>query len=409
MRFRWWLRPRVVVWPLVAALLLTLGLFDHRWGMFDDTTIGLLKLGSALLAVAALLASPRLGPRALPVSAGVAAVASLGTTVALHVVSARSVGENGIYPTEPYGLTEPAALLGLLTLVVWRGRPVPAAATALALIPAIVLRPLAEGVKETTAVMAFFFTLAATAALGIGLTVRLVTDDRRRRETTVRLEQRAEFARDLHDFVAHHVTGIVVQAQGARAIAVGRPQLVPPALERIEQAGVRALTSMRAMVGMLRDADRQGDQGDRGDQGDMEGPALAPLAGIDEVRSLVEEFAPVGGGRALLRIEGAFDDLPVEVITTVHRVVMEALTNVRKHSRDFTEVEVCLLRSAGRVLVKVTDDGRPRPALGHALGGGFGLKGLAERVEMIGGRVEAGPGTAGGWSIGATMPVGKAA
>ncbi|MGH1553545.1 hypothetical protein ACRAWF_20905 [Streptomyces sp. L7] len=106
----------------MAALLLTLGLFDHRWGMFDDTTIGLLKLGSALLAVAALLASPRLGPRALPVSAGVAAVASLGTTVALHLVSARSVGENGIPPTEPYGLTEPAALLGLLTLVVWRGK-----------------------------------------------------------------------------------------------------------------------------------------------------------------------------------------------------------------------------------------------------------------------------------------------
>lgn len=406
MRFRWWLRPRVVVWPLVAALLLALGLFDHRWGMFDDTTIGLLKLGSALLAVAALLSSPWLGPRALPVSAGVAAVASLGTTIALHVVSARPLGENGIYPTEPYGLTEPAALLGLLTLVVWRGTPVPAAATALALIPAIVLRPLAEGVKETTAVMAFFFTLAATAALGVGLTVRLVTDDRRRREATVRLEQRAEFARDLHDFVAHHVTGIVVQAQGARAIAVGRPQLVPPALERIEQAGMEALTSMRAMVGMLRETDRRGDQGDRGE---TDGSALAPLAGIDEVRFLVEEFAPVGGGRALLRIEGAFGDLPVEVITTVHRVVMEALTNVRRHSRDFTEVEVCLLRSAGRVLVKVTDDGRPRPALGHALGGGFGLKGLAERVEMIGGSIEAGPGAAGGWSIEATMPVGKAA
>ncbi|MGY1455352.1 sensor histidine kinase [Streptomyces sp. SS8] len=390
MRSRRGPRPRAVVWSVMVALLLGLGLFDYGYGMFHGAAAGTPKLGCALLAVAVLLVSPRLGPRTLPASAGAAAAASLAVTAALHA------------PADPYGFTEPAALLGLLALVARRAAPVWAAVTAPALIAAVVLRPLAAGVKETSVVVAFFLALAATAALGVGLTVRMVTADRRRREATVRLEQRAEFARDLHDFVAHHVTGIVVQAQGARAVAAGKPHLLPPALERIEQAGAEALRSMRAMVGMLRDADPDGSP-------DGAGTVLAPLAGIDGVRSLVEGFAPVGGGRARLRTEGVLEDLPVEVTTTVHRVVMEALTNVRRHARDFTEVEVCLVRSGDRITVEVSDDGRARPALGRVLGGGFGLRGLAERVNMIGGTVQAGPGASGGWSIRATLPVGGAA
>ncbi|PJE96810.1 histidine kinase [Streptomyces carminius] len=394
-------RPRAVVRTVAAAApLLGLGLLDHGYGMFHGAPAGALKLGCALLAAAALLLSPRLGPRGLPASAGVAAAASLGTTAVVRA------GQTGAAPPDPYGLTEPVALLVLLALVAWRAAPVWAAVTAPVLIAAVVLRPLAAGVKETGVVVALFFALTAAAVLGAGLTVRLVAADRRRREAAVRLEQRAEFARDLHDFVAHHVTGIVVQAQGARAVADRKPQLVPPALERIERAGTEALTSMRAMVGMLRETD----------PGPVPaGAALAPLAGIDEVRSLVAGFAPVGdgdgdgdgsgGGRARLRTEGEFGDLPVEVTTTVHRVVMEALTNVRRHARDCTGVDVRLVRSKGRVTVEVSDDGRSRSALGRSLGGGFGLRGLTERVGMIGGTVRAGPAASGGWTVRATLPV----
>ncbi|MBB1255871.1 histidine kinase, partial [Streptomyces sp. OF3] len=367
------------------------GAFDR----LDAHTTGALMLGSTLLAVGALLASPRLGARGLPWAAGAAAGVSLGTTVAIHVIARLPVGAQGITPVrDPYALTEPAALLGLLTLTVWRGAPLWAALSAPACFAAVILRPLAVGVGETTLVVAFFFTLAATAALGIGLTVRLVIADRRRREASVRMEQRTEFARDLHDFVAHHVTGIVIQAQGARSVAARRPELVPPALERIEHAGAEALKSMRSMVGMLRDVDES--------RTDV---PLAPLAGMAEVRALVEEFATVGGSRARLRADGDFADLPVEVATTVHRVVMEALTNVRKHSRDYTEVEVHLTRSAGGITVRISDDGRPRQAVGQPLGGGFGLKGLAERVAVIGGRVRTGPAPAGGWRVEATLPV----
>ncbi|MER5435121.1 histidine kinase [Streptomyces sp. NPDC002588] len=402
------------VWPFVVVLLLGLGLFDCMAGAFgyshqaftrlDGTTTGPLMLVSALLAVAGLLLWPRLGARALPLTAGVVAVASLGITLAIHVIAGIAPGLDEFTTVEvSIALTEPAALSALLILMTWRGAPVWSAVAAPLCVAAIVLRPLAAEADIGGMIIAFFLTLAATAALAIGLTVRLVVADRRQREADVRLEQRAEFARDLHDFVAHHVTGIVIQAQGARSVAARRPDLVPPALERIEHAGAEALKSMRAMVGMLRETGPQ-------ETGKAAEVALAPLAGIAEVRSLVEEFAPVGGGRAVLRTEGGFEDLPVEVSTTVHRVVMEALTNIRKHARDFTEVEVGLVRTGPRITVTVTDDGRPR--VGHqalhalqSLGGGFGLKGLGERVGMIGGRVEAGPGPAGGWRIEATLPL----
>lgn len=255
---------------------------------------------------------------------------------------------------------------------------------------AIVLRPVSVSVRQSTTIMALLFALAAVTALGTGLGMRLLLVDRRRQAAALRLEQRTEFARDLHDFVAHHVTGIVVQAQGAQAIAGRRPELLPPALQRIEQAGSEALTSMRYMVGMLRDTDGE--------------VALTPLAGIGEVRSLVEEFSAVGGARALLHTAGTFDDLPVEVTTTAHRVVMEALTNVRKHAHGCTEVLVCVDRSQGRLTVRISDDGHPR----HASHNGFGLKGLSERVSLIGGSIQAGPVTAGGWGVEATLPVSTA-
>ncbi|MGW0708214.1 sensor histidine kinase [Streptomyces sp. NPDC002643] len=431
-----WSRPtsrlRTVVWPVVAVLLFGLGAFDYGMGVFgllgdpfakaDATTAGPLLLISELLSCAALLLWPRLGARHLSLVTGAVAALSLATTAVVHVVAVWEHGSDSYTPVGSVGgFAEPAALAGLLVLTAWRGSPRWAVLAVPMAMAAIVVRPLAARVDVGGVLLAFFFTLVVTAALAIGLTARLVAEDRRRRASAVRLEQRAEFARDLHDFVAHHVTGIVIQAQGARSIAARRPDLVSPALERIEYAGAEALKSMRSMVGMLRDTAAEGSTGadgtdgahgtDGGDRGREAAAPLAPLAGMTEVRSLVEEFAPVGGARASLRTEGDFDDLPMEVVTTLHRVVMEALTNIRKHARDFTEVEVDLVRTGPRLTVTVTDDGHPRT--GHhtlqALGGGYGLKGLSERVGLIGGRVEAGPVEGGGWRTEATLPVGGAA
>ncbi|MFE7794241.1 sensor histidine kinase [Streptomyces sp. NPDC057460] len=363
-------------------------LFDYQADLIGPHGASFAKLLVASLAVAAVSVSPWLGAAMLPVVAGLAGAASLAVSAAL-----RAAADGSGTSDAAYGFAEPAALLWLLLLVPLRGRRwwVSWAAPAV-LWAAIVLRPIAVGASDFSVIIALFFAVGSTAVLGAGIAWRLIEADRRRRAEALRLEQRTKFARDLHDFVAHHVTGIVVQAQGALAIAEKKPQLVRPSLERIEQAGTQALTSMRHMVGMLRSTSTE--------EGE---PARAPLAGIVEVRSLIEGFSAVGGARARLDMEGTFDGLPVEVTTTAHRVVMEALTNVRKHAHGCTEVRVRVVRSAGGVTVRVSDNGRPRGGR-HNSGGGFGLKGLAERVGLIGGRIQAGPTPDGGWSVEATLP-----
>ncbi|GAA3957782.1 histidine kinase [Streptomyces marokkonensis] len=373
----------VTAWTLLVGGLMGLVVLDWAAGFYWIQNHGPAKLIGALLTVALAVASSRLDSRTLPRAAGVFAVGSLCLSFWLHLEMVAS--------EQALGFAEPAALGWLLLLVARRGKPSWAALAVPLLGMAIVLRPMAVSVRQSTIIMALLFALAAVTALGIGLGMRLLLMDRRRQAAALRLEQRTVFARDLHDFVAHHVTGIVVQAQGAQAMAARRPELVPPALRRIEQAGSEALTSMRHMVGMLRDADDE--------------VTLTPLAGIGEVRTLVEEFSAVGGARARLELEGTFDDLPVEVSTTAHRVVMEALTNVRKHAHGCTEVRVRVDRSGDLLTVRVGDDGRPR----HVSQSGFGLKGLAERVGLIGGDVRAGPVTAGGWAVEAALPVSPAA
>ncbi|RCG26301.1 histidine kinase [Streptomyces diacarni] len=369
----------VPVWALLIVGLVALVALDWAAGFYWIAEHGTTKLVGALLAVGLVVASPRLGNRTLPVAACALAAVSLCLSVWLRLEMPTG--------SQAMGFAEPAALVWLLLIVARRGQASWATAAAPVLWLAIVLRPVSVAFRQSTFIMALLFALAAVTALGVGLGMRLLLADRRRQAAALRLEQRTEFARDLHDFVAHHVTGIVVQAQGAQVVAGRRPELLPPALERIEQAGTEALTSMRRMVGMLRDAESD--------------VALTPLAGIDEVRTLVEEFSTIGGARARLESEGTFDDLPVEVTTTAHRVVMEALTNVRKHAQGCTEVRVRVARSADRVAVRVSDDGRAR----HVSDSGFGLRGLAERVGLIGGTVQAGPVTTGGWGVEATLPV----
>ncbi len=356
-------------------------LIDLRFDLFRGFA-GEIKLGlAAASAVILLISWPREG-RGLSVASCAAGLVSLAGTAVL-----RSVSGPGSEASDAFGFTEPAVLLVLLALVAWRGAPAGTVLAVPVLVAAIVLRPMAVGVQETGVVLALFLALVAMMALGAGLAGRLFAADRRRREETVRLEQRAEFARDLHDFVAHHVTGIVVQAQGARTIAAKRPELVLPALEEIERAGAQTLTSMRRMVGMLRES----------------GEGLSRTASPDmaSVRSLVGGFSLPGGVKAHFTARGGSGELPPEVAGTVHRVVMEALTNVRKHGLDCTAVEVLVDRAPDRVAVRVHDDGRRR----HGTGGGFGLKGLEERVSMVGGTLRAGPGPDGGWAVEASLPV----
>lgn len=230
-------------------------------------------------------------------------------------------------------------------------------------------------------------------AVSWGVYLRSIDVRRRRALAGVQRNERLELARDLHDFVAHHVTGIVVQAQAAQYIPADDRRKVAESFASIEAAGLEALASMRRLVGVLRDDDA--------------GAGVRPLGDLDQLRSLVERFS-VGDVYASLHIGAdlAADRLPPEVAATAYRVVQEALTNVRKHGSHVTTVTVSVVRSQHGIDVSVRDNGRSsmhRSPL-SGMGGGYGLAGLVERLAALGGSLTAGRRPEGGWEVHAKIP-----
>lgn len=213
-----------------------------------------------------------------------------------------------------------------------------------------------------------------------------------------RRDERVAIAADLHDFVAHHVTGILVQTQVARMMETSRTSRsddLDPVLASIERAATEALASMRRTVGVLRDTGP--DEADHRPVGD--------LAGIS---GLIEGFANPVQKVTLHRDPALPDDLPHEVQAAAFRVVQEALTNIRRHAADATEIGVGLWCEDHRLMVAVADDGRGGTQLpAAARGGGFGLVGLTERVTALGGTLWAGPRVGYGWEVRAAFPLRK--
>ncbi|WP_229893964.1 sensor histidine kinase [Streptomyces glebosus] len=272
---------------------------------------------------------------------------------------------------------------------------------------AVVLLPLRftlhapqTGLKESVFLAALAFVPAAGAA-GVGLYLRSL--DRRRADAVAlaRREQRLEVARDLHDFVAHEVTGIVLEAQAAQLGEDGGPVEHRALLHRIEQAGLRALDSMDRTVATLRAAD-----------GRTAEPPPTQLHGLAGLPELLDRFGAMAAAEVTLSLEDEVAGaLSREAEDTAYRVVLEALTNVRRHAPRAGRVEVRAARSAdGAVEVSVTD-GAPTGPLpraprepGGRPGGGTGLAGLAERAVAVGGVLEAGP-YGQGWRVRCRLPV----
>ncbi|MEU9713727.1 histidine kinase [Streptomyces sp. NPDC047976] len=235
---------------------------------------------------------------------------------------------------------------------------------------------------------AAFWSAPALAALTLGGHLRRQEGRTRRAVRDARRGQQLELARDLHDFVAHDVSAIVVQAQAARFVAGSDPRQAVLALERIEAAGLSALASMDRTVHALRAAGG--------------GPA-APAPGLAELPGLVARFE----GGVLEDEEQALAALSREADTTAYRVAVEALTNVRRHAPGAGSVRVSVRRAPAGIELSVANGAPPRGPrglLGRRRGGGTGLAGLRERVEAADGTFAAGPDEAGGWRVSAVFP-----
>jgi signal transduction histidine kinase len=207
-------------------------------------------------------------------------------------------------------------------------------------------------------------------------------------------DERLRIARDLHDVVAHHVTGIGVQAAAARHVMERNPTASSEALAQIEGSSRAAVQEMHQLVGLLR-AD-EGPVHERDSEGRPTGlAALRELAA--RPGSLRVEYDEVGEPFPV----------PPAVARSAYRIVQEALTNVRRHStaRNAAVVLRYLDRPGGRSIeVEVIDDGVARR---DDTGAGFGLQGIRERVELHGGQHEIGPRPGPGFRVRARLPVGS--
>jgi signal transduction histidine kinase len=217
--------------------------------------------------------------------------------------------------------------------------------------------------------------LVWTAVVATGLWLRYQDEQRQAAVAAVRQEVRLDLARELHDVVAQHITGLIVQTQAARLTAAQRPETVGPSLAGIETAGAAALAALRRVVGLLRDSE--------------EGSSVRP--GPEELAELAARFAGHGPPVDLRLPTGPPDPAwPPELSSTVHRVVQEALTNAVRHAVGASLVTVTVEHDPRQVTVEVTDDG-PAAGASSVRAGGYGLIGMRERVEALGGTLHAGP------------------
>ncbi|MDR7281101.1 signal transduction histidine kinase [Catenuloplanes atrovinosus] len=207
--------------------------------------------------------------------------------------------------------------------------------------------------------------------------------ERRALDRAAVAEERARIARELHDVVAHHVSVIVVQADGARYALSTEPELAREALDTISATGREALTELRGLLGVL-----------RGDGGS--GPA--PQPGVAGIPALVADSAVP----AALSVAGRERPVPGSLGLTAYRVVQEALTNALKHGGPGVTAEVRLAWRRSSLVIDVTDTGGGPPAAG---GSGHGIIGMRERVAAAGGRLETGPRPERGFRVHAELPL----
>ncbi len=206
-----------------------------------------------------------------------------------------------------------------------------------------------------------------------------------RQQREIRNQERVALARELHDTVAHHVSAIAVQAQAGGVVAGIQPEKAAEVLAAIESEASRTLAEMRSMVRVLREE---------------EAVAYSPQLGVADLPALARADATP---TVEVSLNGSLTRLARPVDAALYRLAQESLTNAVRHARSATRVGIDVRREGDAVRLRVSDDGQTEPGPAPELG--FGLLGMAERAQLLGGSLSAGPGPEGGWVVEAVLPV----
>ncbi len=216
--------------------------------------------------------------------------------------------------------------------------------------------------------------------------VRRAEVEQARRTAEAVAAERSRIARELHDIVAHSMSVVIVQAEGAKRLVGKDDDAVLEALGAIESTGRTNLNDIRGVVGLLRDDDAE----------------LAPAAELSAIAGLVDHCA-AAGLPVTLSVVGEPRGLPAMIELSGYRIVQESLTNAMKHAGPRAKAAITLDYGSDELRISVTDTGRGAAASReHA---GYGLIGMRERVEAFGGELHAGPRTGGGFVVEANLPV----
>ncbi len=351
-------------WVLVGAVTLT--------ALLEGTLRSDVVWRPVALLLAVALAWPLLWRRTKPL-AMVALV--FGTVIGLSVVSAASgVGSVGLY-------TMVFVLLLSYALLRWgSGRDVILGIPILIVAFGLGISVEYTGVGDAIAAAVFFMFPPVLGAL-----VRYQATYQAREKEQVKLREREQLARELHDTVAHHVSAIAVRAQAGQVVADDAPDAAVEALRVIELEASRALSEMRLMVGGLRDS------------GEVE---LEPQKSVTDIQRLAESAG--GSPPVIVELHGDVAAVSPSVGAALYRLAQESITNAVRHARSATGIFVRVDVRREDVLLTVVDDGRQ---VDQARGTpGYGIVGMTERAALLGGTLEAGPGADRGWAVTATLP-----
>ena len=194
-------------------------------------------------------------------------------------------------------------------------------------------------------------------------------------------DERRRIAREMHDVVAHSLAVVVSHAEAGRMVVPRSPERAAEILDTIATTGREALEEMRGLLGVLRDDDAP----------------TEPQPGLADIPALVDRVRSAGLDVELTMAPEV--DVAPAVGLTVYRIVQEALTNVTRHGGERPTARVSIEATGVGLAVHVTSTGPPGPAPSP----GRGLTGMRERVETVGGSIEAGP-AGGGWRVRAVVP-----
>ena len=215
---------------------------------------------------------------------------------------------------------------------------------------------------------------------------RFLAGARSAQDATELAEDRArtEVARELHDVVAHSLSVIVVQAEGAKALATKKPEAAVEALNVIARTGRSSIGEMRRIVSLLR--------------GESDA-SFGPSPSLPQIPEMVAKAGP----RITLEMPEELPPVPESLGLTAFRVAQESVTNFLKHAGPKAHCWMRLDYGAERIVIDVVDDGAGAAVLDD--GAGNGLRGMAERATAMGGTADAGPRPEGGFAVHAELPL----